>query len=208
MRFFSGHGFQFANHACGDRGVREALDAYRLAGAPTGVRHRIEHIETIQSADLPRFAAEGVVASMQVQHMIELAPDRSDNWSVRLGRERCDRAFPTRSLVESGALVALGSDFPVARFDPREGLAATRLRRRPRSEQAPYDDQRLPALDALHGYTRWAAAAVGEKSALSVGAWADLIIFEVDPVDCPADDLVDNPVLLTVVDGEIVHRAI
>ena len=100
---------------------------------------------------------------------------------MRLGSDLCDRAFPTRSLLESGAHVALVSDFPVARFDPSEALAATRVRPRPRSERAPYDDERLSALDALHGYTIWAAAAVGEKSALTVGAGADLIIFGSTP---------------------------
>jgi len=106
-------------HATGDRGVREALDTYAAAGAAPGVRHRIEHIETLQPSDLPRFAVEGVVASMQAQQMMWLHPDRTDNWSVRLGDDRCDRAFLIRSLRESGATIALGSDWPVARFDPR-----------------------------------------------------------------------------------------
>ncbi len=90
------------------------------------MRHRVEHIETIQPVDLPRFAAEGVVASMQAQHMMWLSPDRTDNWSMRLGDDRCDRAFLIRSLRESGATIALGSDWPVARYDPREGMAAAR----------------------------------------------------------------------------------
>lgn len=207
VRYFAERGFQCATHACGDRAVHEALNTYRQVGAPPGTRHRIEHIETIQPADLPRFAAEGVIASIQVQQMMDLAPDRTGSWSGRLGPERCDRAFPTRSLVESGALLVLGSDFPVAGYDPREGLAATRLRRRPRTSAAPYDEEHLSALDALRGYTTWAAAAVRETSALRAGAWADVTVFEEDPVDCPADDLVDDTVLLTVVEGEIVHRA-
>ena len=82
------------------------------------------------------------------------------------------------------------------------------MRRRPCSARAPYDDERLSALEALHGYTTWAAATVGEKSPLTVGAGADLIIFGVDSVDCRADDPIDTAVLLTVVGGEIVRRAI
>jgi predicted amidohydrolase YtcJ len=81
------------------------------------------------------------------------------------------------------------SDFPVARFVPREGLAATCVRRRSRSAQAPDEDQGVSALDALHGCTTWAAVAVGEKGGLMVGAGADLTIFGVDPVERPADDL-------------------
>jgi predicted amidohydrolase YtcJ len=149
-----------------------------------------------------------VIASMQVQHMMELDPDRADNWSRRLGAERCDRAFRTRDLLESGAHVALGSDWPVARFDPREGLAATRLRRRPGApERRPYDDQALSAEQALLGYTRDAAAAVGDGDRLGVlraGMLADVTVLAQDPVETPADELVDVPVRLTVVDGEVV----
>ena len=210
---FAGAGFQCSTHATGDRGVREALDAYREAGAPLRGRHRIEHIETLQPVDLPRFAAEGVVASMQAQHMMWLDPDRDDNWSRRLGRERCEpgRAFPIRSLRASGALVALGSDWPVARFDPRLGIAAARLRRPPgERDRRPYDDEALDGLAALEGYTTGAAATIGEEHRLgriARGFAADLSVFAEDPVECDPDDLPALPVLLTVVDGEIVHRA-
>jgi predicted amidohydrolase YtcJ len=211
---FARAGFQCATHATGDRGVREALDAYREAGAPPlHGRHRIEHIETLQPQDLPRFAAEGVVASMQAQHMLWCEPDRSDNWSRRLGPERSapGRAFPIRSLRESGALVALGSDWPVARFDPRLGLAAARLRRPPgERDRSPYDDQAVDGLAALEGYTTNAAVTVGEEGRLGrirPGFAADLTVFAEDPVECDPDELPELPVLLTVVDGEIVHRA-
>ncbi len=208
---FAGAGFQCATHATGDRGVREALDAYREGGAAPGIRHRIEHIETLQPFDLPRFAAEGVVASMQAQHMMEFDPERRDNWSRRLGPERCDRAFPIRSLRESGATVALGSDWPVARFDPRIGMGAARLRRPPgRTGRGPYDDQAIDGLAALEGYTSMAARTVSEEARLgriAEGRCADLTVFAEDPVECPADDLPKLPVLLTVVDGEVVHRA-
>ncbi len=210
---FARAGFQCATHATGDRGVREALDAYRDAdAAPLRGRHRIEHIETLQPQDLPRFAAEGVVASMQAQHMLWCEPDRSDNWSRRLGSERTasGRAFPIRALRESGALVALGSDWPVARFDPRLGLSAARLRRPPgEPDRRPYDDQALGGLAALEGYTTAAAATIGEEHRLGrirAGFAADVTVFADDPVDCDPDELPALPVLLTVVDGEVVHR--
>jgi predicted amidohydrolase YtcJ len=211
VAFFARHGFQVVTHATGDRGVHEALNAYRNAGAAPGVRHRVEHIETLQPADLPRFAAENVVASMQAQHMMWLEPDRSDNWSRRLGRDRCDRAFPIRSLLESGATVALGSDWPVARYDWREGMAAAQLRRPPgEADRLAYDGEGLDALAALHGYTTAAARTVGDDARLGrlrPGALADITVLAEDPVDCPPDDLIHNPVLLTVVDGEVVFRA-
>ena len=211
---FAAAGFQCATHATGDRGVREALDAYREANAaPLRGRHRIEHIETLQPQDLPRFAAEGVVASMQAQHMLWCEPDRSDNWSRRLGAERSapGRAFPIRSLRESGALVALGSDWPVVRFDPRLGLSAARLRRPPgERKRRPYDDEALDGLAALEGYTTAAARTIGEEDRLGrirPGFAADLTVFAEDPVDSDPDDLPALPVVLTVVDGEVVYRA-
>lgn len=210
VAFFAGHGFQCVTHACGDRAVREALDAYRDAPSAAGIRHRIEHIEVLQDADLPRFAAEGVIASMQAQHMMDLAPDRGDNWSRRVGPERCERAFPIRSLMESGATVILGSDWPVADLDPREGLAAARLRRAPGdTARAPYDDQAIDGLAALEGYTTRPAAAAGHgdrQGRIAPGYWADVTVLAEDPVTCDADDLPGVPVLLTVVDGEVVHR--
>ncbi len=211
VAFFADHGFQCVTHACGDRAVREALDAYRNAPGFAGVRHRIEHVETLQPHDLPRFAGQHVIASMQAQHMMWLDPDRGDNWSQRLGTERCDRAFPIRSLLESGAALTLGSDWPVARFDPREGMAAARLRRPPgERDRRPYDDQALDALEALHGYTTWPARTVGHddrQGRIAPGHWGDVTVFADDPVDCDADELPQNPVLLTVVDGEVTHRA-
>jgi predicted amidohydrolase YtcJ len=211
VRFFSERGFQCVTHATGDRGVREALDTYRSVPKPKRGSHRIEHIETIQAEDLPRFAAEGVVASMQAQHMMWLSQDRSDNWSKRLGSDRCDRAFLTRDLLETGATIALGSDWPVARYDPREGMAAARLRRPPlHPERGAYDDQALSGLQALEGYTTGAAATVGEgdrRGRIRQGFDADLTVMAVDPAEADPDALVSVPVVMTVVDGEVVHRA-
>jgi predicted amidohydrolase YtcJ len=210
VRFFASRGFQCATHATGDRGVREALDAYAEAGAAPGVRHRIEHIETLQPADLTRFAEQGVVASMQAQHMMWLEPDRTDNWSRRLGEERCARAFPIRSLLEAGATVALGSDWPVARYDPREGIAAAQLRRPPgHRDRLPYDDQAIDGLAAVAGYTTHAALTGGDGGRLgrvAPGYAADITVLAADPVEVGPDDLVDTPVVLTLVDGEIVFE--
>jgi hypothetical protein len=210
VRFMAGSGFQCVTHACGDRAVREALDAYREAAASPRGRHRVEHIETIQPEDLGRFAVEDVTASMQAQHMMWLEADRSDNWSRRVGPERCERAFPTRTLIESGAHLTLGSDWPVARLDPREGMAAARLRRPPGlRDRMPFDDQAISPLQALQGYTLWPAIAVGEAAdsgSLAIGKRADLTVFAVDPVECDADELPADEVLMTVVDGEVVHR--
>ena len=209
---FAEAGMPSITHAIGDRSVRCALDAYRRAGPVVRGPHRVEHIETLQDDQLPRFAPERVVASQQVSHLQWMTPDMSDPWSRSLGPERAGRGFRTAELRRSGAVLALGSDWPVAGFDPRECMAWARLRRRPGNRDAGGygEHQRLSALEALEGYTTQAALAVNDTAVagrIMPGYRGDLSAFAADPVDCDADDLVDLPVLLTVVDGRPVHRA-
>src|SRR5262249_11225686 len=149
VALFAGAGFQCVTHATGDRGVRAALDAYLAASSASDVVHRVEHVETLQDGDLPRFAAAGVAASMQPLHMQWRRGDFTDSWAGRLGPERTARAWRTRDLLASGALVPLGSDWPIAQYDPRIGLAWARLRRTPRDPDAPVFEshQRLTALE-------------------------------------------------------------
>ena len=212
VRLFAEAGFQCATHATGDYGVRAALDAYRAAGAAPGVTHRVEHIETLQDDDLPRFAAEGVAASLQPLHMQWRRGDHGDSWAARLGPERCARAWRAADLVGSGAIVPLGSDWPVAQYDPRIGLAWARLRRTPGNPGAPVfePEQVLDGLQGLTGYTVEPARVAGEAAVggrIAPGCRADLTGFAADPVDTPADELPDLPVRLTVVGGRIVHEA-
>jgi predicted amidohydrolase YtcJ len=201
-------GFQCVTHAIGDRAVRAALDAYAAAGAAPGVRHRIEHLEILTDALIERIAAEGVVASMQPIHLRNLRGDGTGAWSERLGPERAGRAFRTADVLRAGAVLALGSDWPIAPFDPRLGLAAAQLRRNPelQEEAAIVPGQALTALQALEGYTTGCAAAVGEPPRrIRPGLPAHLTGFEADPVDTPAQDLLEVPAWLTVVDGDVVH---
>ncbi len=150
---FTHAGFQCATHAIGDRAVRAALDAYAAAGPARRGVHRIEHLETIPDALVRRVAAEGVAVSMQPLHMQWRAADGSDAWAQRLGPERTRRAFRTQDLLAAGAPMALGSDWPVASFDPRLGMAWARLRRAPGApESATLEPgQRLDALATLRG---------------------------------------------------------
>lgn len=209
---FARAGFQCATHAIGDRAVEAALDAYAAAGVhtPNGARHRIEHLEVLTHADVLRVAAEGVTASMQPLYMQWRRADGRDAWTTRMGKVRAQRAYRTRDLLDAGARLALGSDWPVAPVDPRLGMAWARLRRAPGDVDAPVfePEQRLTALEALQGYTSWAAEAAGEprQGRIAVGARADLTAFAADPVETAADDLPQLPVRLTVVDGELVHQ--
>jgi len=207
---YAAAGFQCVTHAIGDRAVREALNVYKAVGAADGIMHRIEHIETLQDSELPRFAAEGVVASQQPIHLKWRQPDAGDEWTARLGPERVARAWRFGDLLASGATLALGSDWPVAPCDPRLGMAWARLRRRPGDRDGVVFEpgQRLTGAQALAAYTAGNAKAVGESGVagrIAVGFRADLTGFAEDPVACDADTMPELPVRLTVVDGRAVH---
>jgi predicted amidohydrolase YtcJ len=210
---FARAGFQCATHAIGDRAVAAALDAYRATGRAAVAPHRIEHIETLGDAELPRFAAEGVAASMQPLHAQGLDVPGPYAWRDNLHPEQVRRGFRWADVRRSGAILALGSDWPVVTADPRPGLAWARLRRAPgEPDRDPFrPDQALTALEALEGYTSEAARTLGEEHVsgrIAPGMRADFTGLAVDPVECPADELPDVPVLLTVVDGEVVHRSV
>ncbi|MFN8123982.1 MAG: amidohydrolase family protein [Thermoleophilia bacterium] len=114
-----------------------------------------------------------------------------------------------RDLMDAGAVVALGSDWPVTPADPRVGMAWARLRRRPGSGDAPYrPDQAMTGEEALAGYTAAAAWVAGEEAVsgrVAPGMRADLTGFAADPVTLPADELPALPVTLTVSAGEVTH---
>ena len=211
VRHLAAHGVQTATHAIGDAGVRHVLDT--LEGVDThGVMHRVEHIETLPASQVPRFAALGVAASMQPTHSAYTRADHTDEWSRRLGDQRADRAWICRELHDAGATLVLGSDWPIAHFDPREVLATARLRRLPsRPGTAPVAPrQALTALAALEGMTSQSALVAGESAyagRIAPGFRADLTAFGLDPVLAPADELAQAPIPLTVVGGQIVHRA-
>jgi predicted amidohydrolase YtcJ len=212
VALFAGAGFQCATHATGDRAVRAALDAYAAVGAAPGVRHRIEHIETLQDHDLPRFAAAGVAASMQPLHMQWRRGDGTDSWAARLGPERTARAWRTRELLASGALLPLGSDWPVAQYDPRVGMAWARMRRTPGDRDSPVfePEQALTGLQALAGYTLANAAVAGEDDVagrIAPGFRADVTAFAPTPRTATPTSSSTLRSSLTVVDGRVVHRA-
>ena len=211
-RYLANRGVPVVTHAIGDAGVRYVLDT--LADTPRGrVPHRIEHIETIPSDLVGRFRAQDITASMQPTHCtLYTKADHSDNWSQRLGAERAGRAFRCRDLADAGARLALGSDWPIAPFDPRGIIADAQLRRpHGHGEIAPVlPGQSLSARTALAGYTIRAAEAAGladVSGRIRVGNRADLSSFGLDPLVATPDEFAQAPVPLTVVDGAVVHRA-
>ena len=209
VRRLAAAGVQTATHAIGDAGARHVLDT--LSGVDTrGVLHRIEHIETLPEQQVPRFAEIGVAASMQPTHSAYTRADHTDEWSRRLGGTRADRAWVCADIRRSGAPLVLGSDWPIADFDPREVLATARLRRLPsRPDAAPVGaGQALDALTALEGMTSQAALVAGESTVsgrIAPGYRADLTGFGVDPVRAPADELAQAPIRFAMVDGRATH---
>lgn len=193
-----------ATHAIGDAAVRHVLDTVEGLGTG-GPRHRIEHIETVPDDQLGRFAALGVVASMQPPHTAYTRADHTDEWSRRLGEERAARAWRCRDLRDAGAHLALGSDWPIAHFDARQVLATARAPRGAASAR-----HGLTGLMALEGMTTHAAVAAGEErfaGRIAPGYRADLTAFAVDPVEAPADETGQAPIRLTVAGGRITFRS-
>ncbi|MGW2399642.1 amidohydrolase [Kitasatospora sp. NPDC001664] len=214
LAYFTSLGVPTATHAIGDRAVRFALDAIEAAGPAAGGPHRIEHLESVPDELLGRFAELGVVASLQPVHGTRMTKaDHSDGWSTRIGAERAARGWRTRDLLDHGAVVALGSDWPIGEGDPRAALADAQLRRPVDSpDTAPVQPgQAVTAREAYAGMTRAAAHAAGAGDRLgriAPGYLADLTVLAADPLDLTPDQQAVNPVLATLVDGRpLLHAA-
>ncbi|MEO5534578.1 MAG: amidohydrolase [Pseudolysinimonas sp.] len=215
VRFFDENGVGTATHAIGDAAIRHALATISQlpAASAGGAVHRIEHAETLPDELVDVFPASGAVASMQPTHCTHFVrSDHTDNWSERLGPERAQRAWRTRSLAKAGVNLALGSDWPVADFEPLAIMADAQLRR----DVALPDldpvgpEEALTALQALEAYTMGSAIAAGvadTEGSISVGKVADLTILAADPLAISPEHLAATAVLATVVSGEIQFAA-
>lgn len=203
-------GVQVATHAIGDRGNRIALDTYAELLADDGQqrRWRVEHAQVVAVEDIPRFAEQGVVASMQPTHATS---DMA--WAgARVGEERLAGAYAWRAFLDAGVRLALGSDFPVESADPRLGLyaAVTRQDADGRPPGGWRADQALEIDEALQGFTAgsaYAGHADTEVGRLVQGLRADFVVLGEDPLQAPAAALAGLPVLSTWVDGEAVYEA-
>jgi hypothetical protein len=199
-------GWPVAVHAIGNRANREALDAFeatRDAWQPLGLRPRIEHAQCVDPPDLPRFAALGVACSVQFSH----APSDRD-LAERFWGDVLDGTYAFRTLVESGAVVANGSDAPVEELDPLEGLRAGVLRTL--DDRPPWrPEQSVTIEQALHAATvapAWLAGDERRRGKLLPGFLADLVVLDRDPVTCPPEELAGLSVVATMVGGRWVHN--
>jgi predicted amidohydrolase YtcJ len=207
-------GLQLFTHAIGEYGVRTALDAYENAENLNHTRDRrprIEHIETIAPADIPRFGKLGVIASMQPLHSY---PDSNalNVWARNVGPDRASRAWSWKSISDAGGRLTFGSDWPVVTLNPWEGVqtAVTRQTTDGKPADGFVPAQRLTVAQTIDGYTLGAAyAGRREKSegSLEVGKLADLIIVSQNVFEIVPQKLADTKVLTTIVGGQVVYQA-
>jgi predicted amidohydrolase YtcJ len=207
-------GWQIMIHAIGDGAIRMSLDAYEAAAkanpAPArGRRHRIEHIESIDRADVPRFGPLRVIAAFQPFHA-NPDPSMGKVWSENIGPERAARGWLWHSISRTGGRLAFGSDWPVVSMDPRLGLQVAVNRLSPIGEPKGgwLPEQRLPLTAAIDGYTSGAAYASfdeGRKGTLERGMLADIVIFSTDIFKAAPERLLDAKVDVTIFDGKVVY---
>lgn len=185
---FDADGFRLHMHAIGDAGVRAALDAVAHVQAVNGPRDRrpvVAHTQVVHPDDLPRFAQLGVIANFEPL-WAQLDAVQTELTVPRLGPQRARRQYPMASLLASGAVLSMGSDWPVSSYRPLDGLAVAVTRQTPAGD--PPDgwlpEQRLPAAAALSAYTLGSAYQAGEehlRGTVVPGKRADLVWLQSDP---------------------------
>lgn len=213
------HHFQIYTHAIGDGAIKLALDAYaaaaRTGGAPerAAARNRIEHMEAPDADDLPRFAHLGVIASMQplMIYPRDEWKGMEGLWQRYAGDKFLPTAFPIRTLLDTHAIVAFGTDWPVVQLDPLRGIRNAVLRQsldgQPAGGYVPA--QRISVAEALRAYTldaAYASRAEKQEGSIQVGKLADVVLFSRNLLEIPANDIPSAQVLLTVVGGKVVYE--
>ncbi|WP_057831262.1 amidohydrolase [Colwellia sp. TT2012] len=199
-------GFQVNTHAIGDNANKLILDLYQQAIAKSNtksLRHRIEHAQVLRLVDIPRFASLNVIASMQATH----ATSDKNMAVTRLGEQRILGAYAWRKLLDSNAVIAAGSDFPVESPNPFYGLhaAITRQDHNNSPQGGWYGDQKMTPVEALRSFTLDAAYAAHQEKligSLEAGKKADFILLSDDIFTMPASQIWQSQVLQTWVAGK------
>jgi predicted amidohydrolase YtcJ len=201
-------GLQIAVHAIGDGAVRTTIDGYEAAGQANGfrdLRHRIEHIELIDRADVPRLGALGITASLQPPHPPGAMDFPMSSMENVYDRARWRDAYLWKTLKDHGAAVAYASDWPVTDVSVMRGIQAQMTR-------VPYEgaaDERLNLMETLYAYTAggaWAAHMEGLCGRLVPGLAGDLVLIDGDIEAIAPKDLGKTGIALTVVGGQITYR--
>ena len=200
-------GLQIAVHAIGDGAVRQTIDGYeaaRLANGPRDSRHRIEHIELIDRADVPRLGALGITASVQPPHPPGAMEFPMSTMEHVFHRDRWRDAYLWKTLGDQGAPLAFASDWPVTDVNVMRGIQAALTR-------VPYEgcqDERVGLMEVLRAYTAggaWAAHWEGLTGTLREGMAADLVLIDGDIEAIPADRLGQTGIALTIAGGGVTH---
>jgi predicted amidohydrolase YtcJ len=203
-------GLQVMVHAIGDKTIRDLLDIFNDVAKDNGPRDRrfsIEHAQHIHPDDIPRFAIQNVIASMQPYHAID-----DGRWADKVvGTERAKTTYAFKSLIDSGAHVAFGSDWYVAPAVPLAGIyaAATRRTLDDANPDGWVPEQKISVEQALHAYTYEGAYASFEenlKGTLKVGMLADMVLLDRDLTAIPVETIRDARVLRTIVGGKVVYK--
>ncbi len=198
--------FQLHFHCIGDAAARAALDAVaaaRVANGPWPAAHQIAHCQIVDPADVARFAELGIAANIQP---LWARRDEGDEGWLAMVQGRVP--YPFRSLLGAGAPYCLSSDFPVSTLNPFE-IIATAVTRRAPGGAALHEEQAISVAQAVAGYTCHAADAAwlgSEAGRLIAGRSADLIMLDRDILVCPAEEIAETRVLLTLFKGQAVHR--
>jgi predicted amidohydrolase YtcJ len=193
-------GWPVGVHAIGDAANKAALDAFersREAWQPRGLRQRIEHAQCLAPEDVGRFAELGIAVSLQFTH----APS-DEQLAKRFWADRLDGTYSFRSLVESGALLANGSDAPVEELEPWAGVVAAVL-------DHWREDQRLTLEQALHAVSvapAWLSHDERVRGTLVPGRYADLVVLDHDPFACEPEELREVQVVATMLGGRWTHN--
>jgi predicted amidohydrolase YtcJ len=203
-------GLACAVHAIGDRANRVVLDAFERTWSvwgPAGLRQRIEHAQVLSREDVGRFGRLGLIASTQPIHTTQDMDLVDSLWGAR-GRY----AYAFRSLLDTEAVLAFGSDAPVETPDPLAGLYAAVARRRPDGRPAGgwYPEERLTVTETVRAYTVGAAYAAGLERVsgrLAPGCWADFTVLSQDVFEGEPQRILETRVAMTVVDGKLVYAA-
>ena len=207
--------FQVFAHAIGDGAIARALDAYEAARTVVArpLRHRIEHVEAPYPEDVPRFKELDVIASMQPL-MIYPRDEwigMEGIWARYAGEKYLPVYFALRSLLDAGAVVAFGTDWPVVQLNPMLGLRNAVLRQsldgQPKSGYVP--EQRITVAEAIRAYTLDAAYAIHreqDEGSITAGKLADLVVLSNNLLEINPDEIAEVKVELTMVGGDIVYR--
>jgi predicted amidohydrolase YtcJ len=202
-------GLQVSIHAIGDRAIHTILDLFERAEHDDGAadrRFRIEHVQHLRPDDIARFAPLGVVASMQPYHAID-----DGRWAEKLlGPERIKSSYAWRSLLDHGAVLAFGSDWPVAPLDPLMGIYAATTRRTldGKNPQGWVPEQRITVAEAVHAYTVGSAFAEHQetvKGSLEAGKLADLVVLSDDIFHIAPTEIEKVRVSMTVFNGAVIY---